>query len=261
MGFRSPLNGIPPSGITADMLADESVTGSKLSADAIDGKTITGAFIRTAATGKRWELSSAAVNLLRAFSGATGEAAPGALSIDAEDGGGGVDVTYKQPVARLEPPTMTVQYGNPAYFSLTGDNGKNGTPGNGYRASANLGAPRIFFSALGDGEADGFGSANHFLDIIGGTNGGVFVNGTKAIRGVGFGSFSGVADVNGEYLFAHGLGRAPVAAVAISTQTGAARIFHVTATSATNLRVRSYDAAGVAVASGATIAGYFVALA
>lgn len=53
MGFRNPINGIPPSAITEDMLADGSVSGTKLTADAIDGKTITGATLRTAAAGER----------------------------------------------------------------------------------------------------------------------------------------------------------------------------------------------------------------
>lgn len=90
MGFRNAFNGIPPSSITDDMLADGSVTGSKLSADAIDGKTITGAFIRTAATGRRWELSSTPSNELRAFTGlegATPNSVHGYLTVDYADSG------------------------------------------------------------------------------------------------------------------------------------------------------------------------------
>lgn len=56
MGFRNPINGIAPSSITAAMLADGAVTGSKLAADAIDGKVITGATFRTAAAGSRVEI-------------------------------------------------------------------------------------------------------------------------------------------------------------------------------------------------------------
>jgi hypothetical protein len=82
MGFRNAFNGIPPSSITADLLADGSVTGTKLSADAIDGKTITGAFIRTAATGKRWELSSTPANQLRGYSGRPEEDQPGVFEVD-----------------------------------------------------------------------------------------------------------------------------------------------------------------------------------
>ncbi|HSX68135.1 hypothetical protein [Nocardioides sp.] len=82
MGFRSPLNGIPPSSLTDDMIADGAITGPKLSADAIDGKTITGAFIRTAAAGKRWELDSNPANELRAYSGHPDEVASGGLTIE-----------------------------------------------------------------------------------------------------------------------------------------------------------------------------------
>ncbi|MFE7547108.1 hypothetical protein [Streptomyces gardneri] len=44
---------IAPALIVADDVADGIITGTKLAADAIDGKTITGAIIRTASTGQR----------------------------------------------------------------------------------------------------------------------------------------------------------------------------------------------------------------
>lgn len=47
-------------------------------------RVITGAVIRTAALGKRWELSSAPSNVLKAFSGLASESDYGYLSIDGE---------------------------------------------------------------------------------------------------------------------------------------------------------------------------------
>ena len=47
------------SAVTADKIAAGAITATKLSADAIDGKTITGASLRTAASGARVELGSA----------------------------------------------------------------------------------------------------------------------------------------------------------------------------------------------------------
>lgn len=71
MGFRNPLN-FPPG----------SITGSMLAADSIDGKTITGAKIRTAAPpAMRWELTSDAVNLLRAYSGDGSFPDPGGVEV------------------------------------------------------------------------------------------------------------------------------------------------------------------------------------
>jgi hypothetical protein len=101
MGFRSSFNGLPPSSITAELLADNSVTGTKLTADAIDGKTITGAFIRTAATGKRWELSSTPQNRFNAFSGLATETAPGGLIVDT-----GVAAGLSYSTVDLKPPNV-----------------------------------------------------------------------------------------------------------------------------------------------------------
>lgn len=50
--------------VTADKLAANSVTASQLRAGAIDGKTITGATIRTAASGQRTELGSTGLKVL-----------------------------------------------------------------------------------------------------------------------------------------------------------------------------------------------------
>ncbi len=86
MGFRNPINGVPPSSIDGGMIAPDSIGTEHLVADAITAKhTITGALIRTAASGKRWELDSSPANELRAYSGDADEDLHGALVID-EDG-------------------------------------------------------------------------------------------------------------------------------------------------------------------------------
>lgn len=68
--------------ITAGMIAAGTITAGNLSATAVDGKTITGSLIRTAATGKRWEIQSAAASdTIKAFSGLAGETSPGSLTV------------------------------------------------------------------------------------------------------------------------------------------------------------------------------------
>ncbi|MFF8840576.1 hypothetical protein [Streptomyces sp. NPDC015130] len=62
----STQNGpIAPAMIVADDVADGIITGTKLAADAIDGKVITGATVRTAATGRRIELTPDNVIVIR----------------------------------------------------------------------------------------------------------------------------------------------------------------------------------------------------
>jgi hypothetical protein len=99
MGFRNPTN-IPPGSITDVMLADGSVTGPKLSFDAIDGKTITGALIRTAAPpALRWEMTSLVANQLLAYSGLGTETAPGGVVVGA--GGAAGQLLIKHPTTGL----------------------------------------------------------------------------------------------------------------------------------------------------------------
>jgi hypothetical protein len=69
--------------ITATDISDGAISTPKLDANAIDGMTITGALIRTAATGQRVEISSPNTNQVRFFSGAAGETVPGAILSDA----------------------------------------------------------------------------------------------------------------------------------------------------------------------------------
>lgn len=61
---------IAPAMIVADDVADGIITGTKLAADAIDGKVITGATMRTAATGQRIELTPDGVITIRNTAGA-----------------------------------------------------------------------------------------------------------------------------------------------------------------------------------------------
>lgn len=87
MAFRNPLTSLPASGITGLVQSDQI-------ADELVGKTITGSLIRTAAAGKRWEISAAVTNLINAFTGHAAETAPGVLQVDASASGQG-SVTLK----------------------------------------------------------------------------------------------------------------------------------------------------------------------
>lgn len=74
--------------ITAAKIASGAIDTSKLQATAIDGMTITGAIIRTAASGARWELSNTGYeNTLRAYTASAGETSPGGLRADNATGG------------------------------------------------------------------------------------------------------------------------------------------------------------------------------
>lgn len=61
MSFRNPITTI-----AADQIIGE-IAGSQLAADAIDGKTITAALIRTAATGERVEMTPTGIKTYDAF--------------------------------------------------------------------------------------------------------------------------------------------------------------------------------------------------
>lgn len=82
--------------ITADQLAANAVTAGKIQAEALDGMTITGATIRTAEDGKRWEIDSSNQNEIRGYSGVPGEIGPGSLIVD-DFGSGTPTVTLRPP--------------------------------------------------------------------------------------------------------------------------------------------------------------------
>jgi hypothetical protein len=73
--------------IVATDITDGAISTPKLSANAIDGMTITGALFRTAASGQRIEIDSATRNEVKCFSGAASETAPGYLKSDLVSGG------------------------------------------------------------------------------------------------------------------------------------------------------------------------------
>lgn len=85
MGFRNPvLTAVDPvARDTADQALTEATTGiipgTRLAADAIDGKTVTGATLQTAKTGARIVIDSVEQDRVHFYSGATAEAAPGRI--------------------------------------------------------------------------------------------------------------------------------------------------------------------------------------
>lgn len=85
MGFRNPTK-IPPGSVGVAELADGSVTGPKISVGALDGKIITGALIRSAATGQRWEQDSVLYNEIRGYSGHANEIDPARITVGVTSG-------------------------------------------------------------------------------------------------------------------------------------------------------------------------------
>lgn len=68
------------------------LAGTQLAADSIDGKsingaTITGGLVRTAASGTRWELKSGAANQLTGYTGAADELAGGTITVGSDTAG------------------------------------------------------------------------------------------------------------------------------------------------------------------------------
>lgn len=74
--------------IGATEISDGAISTPKLSANAIDGMTITGALFRTAASGQRVEIDSAARNEVRFFSGAATETSPASVNTVTSGGWG-----------------------------------------------------------------------------------------------------------------------------------------------------------------------------
>lgn len=106
MGFRNPLTSMallefPTSGLTGV------IQGSQLAADAIDGKTITGALIRTAATGQRIEIDSVADGQFRFYTGIF-EESEGRLRTFADAGRNCAELTPPKPAGSIAP-TLTLR--------------------------------------------------------------------------------------------------------------------------------------------------------
>jgi hypothetical protein len=73
--------------VTSVKIADGAISARSLAADAIDGKVITGALFRSAATGARWELGTGtgwtgSTRTLISYTGRSDETAPGSLEGD-----------------------------------------------------------------------------------------------------------------------------------------------------------------------------------
>lgn len=85
MPFRNPVNALPASRIigqiTGTQIANGSISTPKLTATAIDGMTITGALIRTAAAGRRVQADSTDYDRVQFFSGVAGETQAGYLLV------------------------------------------------------------------------------------------------------------------------------------------------------------------------------------
>lgn len=81
MAFRNPTHTLPASAIRGQIgsgqIKDGAVTFGKIAADAINGKTITGAIIQTAATGPRVKLDAAHLSVLGSSGNQLAEINPG----------------------------------------------------------------------------------------------------------------------------------------------------------------------------------------
>lgn len=102
--------------IVAADIAAGTITTAKLAATAIDGMTITGALIRTAATSTRVEVDSISQNQIRFFTGHASETVPGAVVSVLNPAGVGT-----RGAIRITAPTIG---GSPeASLTLSGDSG------------------------------------------------------------------------------------------------------------------------------------------
>ncbi|MFB7592303.1 hypothetical protein [Streptomyces sp. NPDC056169] len=126
----STQNGpIAPAMIVADDVADGIITGTKLAADAIDGKTITGATLRTAATGQRIVIAPSGTpgtNAVQMYSGVATETEPGELLASVNS-----DAGHPRPQLILWSPTAGAA-GSSAAMRLIGGGGTENDQGEFY---------------------------------------------------------------------------------------------------------------------------------
>lgn len=188
MGFRGGgLAAVAAADAAAalDAATNGIVPGSRLAADALDGKTITGANIRTAATGQRWEMDGGGVaDRLQGFTGDPQETAPGGLFVSRgyTSGTGPTDRPYvalTAPVLNSGNPDP-----NPVLFGMGPT--RDGT-GSGYwqfAGDVRLASPKTTDSAATRGYVDG-----------------------RLRRGI----TAVTADANGDATITHGLGTTPSA--------------------------------------------------
>ena len=96
-------------------IEDGAITASKITADALNGKTITGATIQTASSGTRWLMRSTESNYLRGFAGVAGEYNSGGLYMDG--------LANVRAQTTLFSPRMSSNSGNIAILSLVSYDG------------------------------------------------------------------------------------------------------------------------------------------
>lgn len=101
--------------IDAAKITVGTIKASQLAADAIDGKTITGATIRTAAAGQRWTIDSTIVNMILGYTGVAGETNPGSIGINAD--GTSVMTNIYSPLANGGAATLQLSSPRPGYES------------------------------------------------------------------------------------------------------------------------------------------------
>jgi hypothetical protein len=131
--------------VTTGILAAGAVTAGIIAAGAIDGQTITGALIRTAAAGQRWEITGTPSNHITGYSGVTSET-PGYLEVTSAAGAGPSAV----PVVNLT--TGTAPGVSPAAIQLLGEDPGAANPAASSRISLNadtLALPALSYGVIG----------------------------------------------------------------------------------------------------------------
>lgn len=133
MTFRNPIAslradqiapGVLPEGVMLDpgaVLPGElgpDVYARRVVAGALDGLVITGATVRTAATGRRLQIDNADRDRLKFYSGDTAELAPGVIAVGVETLEG---VGRRRGQIVLAPPALRVPVGDPVQVAINGD--------------------------------------------------------------------------------------------------------------------------------------------
>lgn len=231
MGFRNPAN-LPPGSITSVMLADGSVTGAKLSFDAIDGKIITGAKIRTAAPNAlRWELTSDAVNQLLAYSGNATFPDPGGVLVGVSGSPGSVQLLAPAPHA-ITPANLILR-----------------------QIDAGGTSEAVLSSRGGGGTLED--SAAPANNITWG-NGGMTIPGTLAAAGVVYSiAYAGTTDASGFLTVAHAAGWVPAGGWAMTTNPNAsfAQPWGIDTITSTSVRLRFANVASTGAAASTAVSG------
>lgn len=234
--------------VTADTIAADAVTAGTIAADALNGKTIVGSTIETAETGERIVIAPSSVegvNAIELYSGDTGESTPAQLAA-------GVD-TFE--FISLTAPKLS---GDPAPaelmmqrdVTLSTDDSRTVT----LQVLESSGLAKALVSVASTG-----------TQIIGGLLVSDLIIGPfpRTINGLDFGTFSGKTDSNGNIAIAHNLGVTPIAVfVQMGNHGGTiANILSAGLTGTTFTAKFINTTTGNSVASGASMDGYYLALA